>query len=93
MNKYQMLYIIDIDVADEAKAEVVDKFSALVESLGGEVESVEKWGVRKFAYPINFKKEGYYVLMKFSAKPEDPQEIERQMKNTDSIVRQMITRI
>lgn len=88
-----MLYIIDIDVADEAKAEVVDKFSALVESLGGEVESVEKWGVRKFAYPINFKKEGYYVLMKFSAKPEDPQEIERQMKNTDSIVRQMITRI
>lgn len=93
MNKYQALYIIDNDVAEEEKVALVDKFSALVESLGGTVEAVDKWGTKKYAYTINFKKEGYYVLMKFTAGADAPAEIERQMRNNENIVRQMITRI
>lgn len=93
MNNYQLLYIIDNGIGDEEKATMVDKFSSLVESLGGTVNSVEKWGVKKFSYPINYKKEGYYVLMKFSAESAVPAEIDRQMKNNEDIVRQMITRI
>lgn len=93
MNKYQLLYIINNDLGDEDKAATVDKFSALVESLGGVVENVDKWGTKKYAYPINYKKEGYYVLVKFSANAEVPAEIERQMRNSDSVVRQMITRV
>lgn len=93
MNNYQLLYIINNGIGDEEKATMVDKFSSLVESLGGTVNSVEKWGVKKFSYPIDYKKEGYYVLMKFSAEPAVPAEIDRQMKNNEDIVRQMITRI
>lgn len=93
MNKYQVLFIIDIDSSDEKKQEIVEKFSELVVSLGGEVNSVEKWGAKKYAYPINYKKEGYYVLMKMTAGAEIPAELDRQMKNNENIVRQMITKL
>lgn len=93
MNKYQLLYIIDNDLADEAKAEVSDKFLALIESLGGVVDAIDKWGTKKLAYEIDGKREGYYVLVKFTADSTAPAEIERQMKINDTIVRQMITRI
>ncbi len=93
MNNYQLLYIIENGIGDEEKLALIDKFSALVESLGGTVDAIEKWGTRKYAYPINYKKEGYYVLMKFSANAEAPAEIERQLKINENIVREMITRI
>lgn len=93
MNNYQLLYIIENGIGDEEKQALVEKFSSLVESLGGTVDAIEKWGTRKYAYPINYKKEGYYVLMKFSANAEAPAEIERQMKINENIVREMITRI
>lgn len=93
MNKYQLLYIIDNSLEEEAKNEIVDKFSALIESLGGTIDTIDKWGTKKFAYEIAGKSEGYYVLVKFEANTEVPAEIDRQMKINDSIVRQMITRI
>jgi len=93
MNKYQLLYIIDNGIAEESKNELVDKFSALIESLGGMVDTVDKWGTKKLAYEINGKTEGYYVLVKFSADADAPAEIDRQMKINDNIIRQMITRI
>lgn len=93
MNNYQLLFIIDIDTPDEAKNEIINKFSDLIVSMGGEINATEKWGAKKYAYPINYKKEGYYVLIKFSSEPTVPSEIERQMKINENIVRQMITRI
>lgn len=93
MNNYQVLYIIDNSVGEEEKSELVERFSLLIESLGGTVASIEKWGVKKFAYPIDYKKEGYYVLMKFSSDSAAPAEIERQMKNNELIIRQMTTKI
>ena len=93
MNKYQVLYIIDNGIGDEEKQTLVDKFSALVETLGGTVDAVDKWGTRRYAYPINYKKEGYYVLMKFTSDAAAPAEIDRQMRINDAIVRQMITKI
>lgn len=93
MNKYQLLYIVDNALTEEAKNELVDRFNALIESLNGTVESVDKWGTKKLAYEIDGKREGYYVLVKFNAEATVPAEVERQMKISDSVVRQMITRI
>ena len=56
MNDYQMLFIIDIDTPEDQRQAIVDKIAALVESNQGEITAVEKWGVKKFAYPINYKK-------------------------------------
>ncbi len=91
--KYQLLYIIDNGLAEESKNEIVDKFSALIESLGGTVDAIDKWGTKKLAYEIDGKTEGYYVLVKFTAGATVPAEIDRQMRINDNIVRQMITRI
>ena len=91
MNKYQLLFIIENDIADEEKQAIIDKFSELISSLGGEVVLIDKWGTRKYAYPINYKTKGFYVLFKFVAEPTVPAEIDRQMRNNDKIVRQMIT--
>ena len=93
MNKYQLLFIIDNDIEDEAKDAVIDKFSNLIAELGGTVGMLDKWGTRKYAYPINFKNEGYYVLMQFEATPDVPAEVDRQMRFNDNVVRQLITKI
>lgn len=92
MNKYEILYIIDNGADDEAKNAIVDKFSELIPQLGGTVDTVDKWGTKKFAYPIDYKTEGYYVLMNFEADSTVPAELDRQLRINESIVRSMIIR-
>ena len=60
-------------------------------SGAGEIESVDEWGKRRLAYPINDLTEGYYVLINFSAKGDFPQELERIYRITDGILRRLIT--
>ena len=92
MNRYEALYIMDAKLEEAARETEIEKYSGLVVENGGEVESVNKWGTKRFAYPIDYKNEGYYVLMTFTAKPEFPAELERRMKIADTIVRYKITR-
>ena len=90
MDKYEILYIIRANVDDDQKNKVVEKFEALVGTLGGSVESLDKWGVKRFAYEIEKQTEGYYVLMNVVCSKEAQIEIDRQMRNDETIVRQMI---
>ena len=87
---YEVLYIIDPSLSEEATAELVAKFKALVETKGT-VNEIDEWGKRKLAYPINDIEEGYYVLMTFSAAPERPAELDRQMRINTSVMRSLIT--
>ena len=92
MNKYEVLYILGANLDEAVKEAQVEKYSALVTNNGGEVENVNKWGNKRFAYEIDGKTEGYYVLMTFTANANLPQEMERQMKISDEVVRCMIIR-
>ena len=87
---YEVLYIIDPSLSEEATAELVAKFKALVETKGT-VNEIDEWGKRKLAHPINDIEEGYYVLMTFSAAPELPAELDRQMRINTSVMRSLIT--
>ncbi len=89
MNKYELLYIISTSATEEQREELIKKISTLIESKGGAIENVDKWGIRKLAYPIDFKNEGFYVLVNFSAKPEIISEMNNLMNITDFVVRQM----
>ena len=89
MDKYEVLYIIRNDVDDERKNAIVEKFENLVGTLGGSVDSLDKWGTRKFAYEIGKQSEGYYVLMNVTCSKEAQAEVDRQMRNDESILRQM----
>lgn len=92
MNSYELLYIIDNEISDEAKEAVVAKISAIITDNGGTIDGVDKWGTRKLAYPINYKTEGYYVLVNFTAQATLPSELERVMRITDSVVRFLVVK-
>ena len=88
---YEVVYIIDPAQGEEAVAAAVAKFQTLAEQNATDVV-VEEWGKRRLAYAIDYKTEGYYVLMSFSCAPEVPKELERNFKNDEAILRYLVTR-
>ena len=89
---YEVVYVLDPAQGEEAIAAQVANFKSLAEQNGSDVV-VEEWGNRKLAYPINYKTEGYYVLMNFESKPEFPAELERVMKITEGVMRCLTTAV
>ena len=88
-NSYETLFIIDASLAEDAIKALVEKFSALI-AENGTVSEVNEWGLRKLAYPIQKKSEGYYVVMQFTAAPELPKELDRRLRISDSCMRHII---
>lgn len=88
---YEVVYIIDPAQSEEAIAATVAKFQTLAEQNGSDVV-VDEWGKRRLAYAIDYKTEGYYVLVVFDAPAELPAELERNMKNDEKIMRYKVTR-
>ena len=93
MNKYEVVYIIDPAVEEEARKELIAKFNNLISENGGSVEKVEEWGKRRLAYAIDYKTEGYYVLVNFEAESELPKELERNLQISDSVIRYQVIRL
>ena len=91
MKTYEMLYVVDAAVADEAKDAVEKKFEDIIVSAGGSVVSVDKQGVKKLAYPINYKTEGSYVVLVFEAEGTVIKELDRVAGLTAEVLRRMIT--
>ncbi len=92
MNQYEVMYVIDPALEDSARIELINRFSDLVKKNGGEVDRVDEWGKRRLAYAIQYKTEGYYVLMYIKAPAELPREIERNMQISDSVLRYLTVR-
>ena len=92
MNSYELLYILNNELSDEAKGAVVEKLNAVVTDNGGTIDGIDKWGTRKLAYPIDYKTEGYYVLVNFTATATLPDELERVMRITDAVIRFLIVK-
>jgi len=86
---YECVYIINSALGEDNIKALVEKFSALIGSLGT-LDSVEEWGNRRLAYPIDDLTEGYYVLTTFTSGPEAPAELERVFKITDGILRFLV---
>lgn len=91
MKTYEMMYVLDTALADEAKEAFGKKFEDVITSKGGKVVSVDKWGVKKLAYPINYKTEGDYVLVTFDADGAVVKELDRIAGLSTEILRRIIT--
>lgn len=89
MVKYEVMYIIDGDAEESKIEELISMVSSIINDGGKEVKT-DKWGMKRFAYPINYKNEGYYVLTSFEAEPDFPKELDRRLKIEEKIVRHMI---
>lgn len=87
--KYEVLYIIDATIEEEQRVALVEKFKAMIEAEGT-LTSVDEWGKRRLAYPINDETEGHYLFVEFSSAPEFPAELDRVYKITDGVLRSLI---
>ena len=92
MNKYELLYIISAELGEEQREELIKKMASYVEGKGGSVEGIDKWGIRKLAYPINFKNEGFYVLMNITLNHQEVDAMAKLMNITEGIVRQIFVK-
>lgn len=91
INKYETIFVLDATLDEEKTNAISEKFQKLIAD-NGTVESVDVWGKRRLAYPIDYKTEGYYVLVNFSSNPEFPKELERIYGITDGVVRTLTIR-
>ena len=93
MAKYEMLVMLNNESADETKEATLAKLEGIITSRGGAVVSTDKWGTKKLAYPINFKKEAYYLLLTFEGNGDIFNELVRVCGIDAEITRQTIMKI
>ena len=92
MNKYEVMYVLNATLEESARAEVMNHFSGIVEKNAGTIDRIDEWGKRRLAYTINYKTEGYYVLMYIQAPSELPRELERNFQINDNVLRYLVIR-
>jgi len=94
MNRYEMIYIIDTGLEETARKALIERVSDLITGNGGEIEKVdETWGKRRLAYAINYKTEGWYVLVTFKAPAELPRELERNLQINENVLRYLVVKL
>lgn len=89
MNKYELMFIIDPTLEDDKKEAAIENVKSII-AEAGEVSETDVWGLKKLAYPIQKKNEGYYVVMQFTAEPELPKELDRRLRIADAYMRHII---
>jgi len=89
MNNYEVMFIIEAALEDAKKEAAIETVKEII-SAGGEVGKVDVWGMRKLAYPIQKKNEGYYVVIEFKANADLPKELDRRLKIADAFIRHLI---
>ena len=93
MQKYEMLILLRSDLEEEAREAELKKYADIVTSMGGEVEATDKWGVRKTAYPIDYKTDAFFTLLTFTAEGKVVAELDRVAGISSNVLRRMITKV
>ena len=92
MISYEVLLMLDPDLAEERQTEIVTRMRELIERSGGTWSTHDAWGRRRLAYEIDHKSEGTYHLVTFAAEPATLEEITRVLKITDGVMRHLAVR-
>ncbi len=90
-NLYETVIVTSAKLGEEGSAALVERFKALI-AEHGTVQSVDDWGKRRFAYPIQKQTEGYYTLINFESEPDFTAELDRRYQITDGIMRTIIVK-
>ena len=89
MTNYELMLILDPALDDETRVQTLETVKSIIDAEGKAGE-VDEWGVKKLAYPINKKPEGYYGVMQFEAEPTLPKELDRRLRISDFVMRHLI---
>ena len=92
INSYETLFIVSLANGEEAAKATVNKFTSLV-AANAEVVSIDDWGKRRLAYPIEDMNEGYYTVVTFKCEGAFPAEMERLMNIDESVMRSMTIKL
>ena len=90
---YEILFIVDPNLGEEAVDTLTEQVQGFVEKDGGKIEKVEKWGKKRLAYEVRGHHEGYYVLIVTESTGPLVKEVERKMKVTDGVIRYLTVRV
>ena len=89
MINYEVMFVIDPAIEDDKKEATIEAVKVII-AAEGEVGNADVWGMKKLAYPIQKKTEGYYVVIEFKAQPTLPAELDRRLKISDNVIRHII---
>ena len=94
MNRiYEELFILRPDITDEEVTPVIEQVRGVVTTAGGTVDKEERWGVRKLAYRIEKRAEGFYVLLQMTCPASTIKEVERRLRVNDAVLKYLTVRI
>jgi small subunit ribosomal protein S6 len=93
MRIYEELFVVRPDITEEEIDPIIDHLKSTITTGGGTVDKVEKWGVRKLAYRVGKRNEGYYVLAQFTAGSQVAKEVERRLRMQDAVMKFITVRI
>ena len=89
MTNYELMFIIESTLEDSVRDQTIDTVKGIIAD-NGEITKADVWGMRKLAYPIRKKNEGYYVIVEFKANSDFPKELDRRLKISDNVIRHLI---
>jgi small subunit ribosomal protein S6 len=92
VRKYEIMIIVDPEADEELVGKAVDRVKGILSEHQGEVASVDAWGRRKLAFPIDKKAEGQYFVVSFQAEPSALVELDRVLSLADDVVRFKVVR-
>lgn len=90
-NQYETVMVFSVKNSEDEAKNLLQKFKSMIEE-NGTLDSVDEWGKRRLAYPINDEAEGYYALVNYTCAPEFPAELDRVLKITDGVLRSLIVK-
>jgi len=95
MRIYELIYIVKPDIPEEEIDGVADLVKEVIESGGGTLDKVDKWGKRRMAYRVQKYQDAIYVLVQYSVENAEalPKEIERRLRVADPVIKFMTVRI
>jgi small subunit ribosomal protein S6 len=89
LKRYETLFIVHIDLPDDELNSLIERYGAIVTAYKGTIVKIEKWGKRKLAYEIKKQTNGYYVMIDYAGKSAIIDELERNFKIDDKILKFM----
>ena len=93
MRPYEIMIILDSSLDEDAVRAAVDRATDLIRNRGGDPHRVDRWGKRRFAYELNHRWDGYYVLVEAQAEPSVMAELDRALHLADEVVRHKVIRL
>ena len=93
MRRYETIYILRPTLGEEEITRIVDSTNAILTSDGGEIITLDKWGLRKLAYLVKKESNGYYIFCDYGTDPANVAEMERKFRIDDAVMKYMTVKI